>query len=645
MKHNLSYRITKLIIFVVLVQFTNKGVAQILPNKERVLNTVHQVNHYWQTTHAKHGRAFWDNAAYHTGNMEAYFLTGCEEYRNYSEAWAEHNQWKGAKSDDKSKWKYSYGESNEYVLFGDYQICFQVYIDLYNLDPEEKKIARAREVMEYQMKTDKNDYWWWADGLYMVMPVMTKLYNITKNPLYLDKLHQYWVYANSIMFDEKEQLYYRDGKYIYPKHKTVNGKKDFWARGDGWAFTALAKVLIDLPVTDKYRNEYINRYKSLAKAVIACQQPEGYWTRSMLDPQHAPGPETSGTAFFTYGLLWGINNGYLDKTTYLPSALRGWDYLSNVALQSTGKVGYVQPIGEKAIPGQIVDANSTANFGVGAFLLAACELYRYLDTPTPYSGWKLIWNDEFNCIGKPDSLSWNYEQGFARNEELQWYCGNNANCQDGVLTIEARREPFQNPSYQKDSKDWRRKRECAEYTSSSIATNGKREFCYGRFEIRARIPVGSGAWPAIWTLGKSMEWPSCGEIDVMEYYRIKGVPHVMANAAWGTDERYVAKWNSKATPFARFIDKDADWVSKFHIWRMDWDESAIKLYVDGELLNEIFLDETDNGILGDYKNPFKQPHYILLNLAIGGINGGEPDISAFPMKYEIDYVRVYQKEK
>jgi len=348
------------------------------PKAKNVVKIIDKVNRHWQETHPKHGRAFWDNAAYHTGNMEAFFLTGNRDYYNYSEAWAKHNEWKGAKSDDKSKWKYSYGESDEYVLFGDYQICFQTYVDLYNVEPADYKVARAREVMEYQMSTDKNDYWWWADGLYMVMPVMTKMYKLTNNPLYLEKLHEYWEYANSIMYDAEEGLYYRDGKYVYPKHKSLNGKKDFWARGDGWVLAALAKVLKDLPETDRYRQEYIDRFQTMAKAVAACQQPKGYWTRSMLDSEHAPGPETSGTAFFTYGLLWGMNNGLLDKATYEPVVMKAWKYLSTVALQPDGSVGYVQPIGEKAIPGQVVDAKSTSNFGVGAFLLAACEMVRYL---------------------------------------------------------------------------------------------------------------------------------------------------------------------------------------------------------------------------------------------------------------------------
>lgn len=242
--------------------------------------------------------------------------------------------------------------------------------------------------------------------------------------------------------------------------------------------------------------------------------------------------------------------------------------------------------------------------------------------------YQLVWADEFNESGKPASESWGFEKGFVRNRELQWYQEENAICKDGLLVIEARKED----------------KEKITYTSSSLKTVGKREFLYGRFEIKARIPTAGGAWPAIWSLGTDMEWPSNGEIDIMEYYRIKGAPHILANAAWGTDTRYNAKWASKAIPFSYFTDKDPQWADKFHVWRMDWDETAIKLYLDDELLNEIPLNQTVNGSLGNHANPFKQPHYLLLNLAIGGTNGGEPDVAAFPMRYEIDYIRVYQKK-
>ena len=178
-------------------------------SKEQVLEIINKVNTYWQTNHPEPDRAFWDVATYHTANMEVYNLTKNEDYLRYSEKWAEKNEWKGAKSNDKSEWKYNYGETDKHVLFGDWQICFQTYIDLYNLDSnkDERKVARAKEVMEYEMSTPRNDYWWWADGLYMVMPVMTKMYKLTGNRLYLVKLNEYFTYSESLMYDNEEKLY------------------------------------------------------------------------------------------------------------------------------------------------------------------------------------------------------------------------------------------------------------------------------------------------------------------------------------------------------------------------------------------------------------------------------------------------------
>ncbi len=365
----------------------------------QVRDLIDKVNTHWQSTHPAEGTPFWHNAAYHTGNMEAYFLSAKPEYLDYSTAWAKHNNWQGARSKNKKDWKYNYGETDNHVLFGDWQICFQTYADLYNILPEDHRIRRAREVMEYEMSTPQNDYWWWADGLYMVMPVMTKLYNITGNQKYLDKLYDYLQVSDSIMYDKETGLYFRDGKYVYPKHKTASGKKDFWARGDGWVLAGLAKVLKDVPADWKRRKFFEDKYVRMADAVVAAQQPEGYWTRSMLDPEQAPGYETSGTAFFTYGLLWGINNGLLTDQKYTDAALKGWKYLRDKAVQKDGSVGYVQPIGEKAIPGQVVDAKSTADFGVGAFLLAACEYVRFLEKGT--SADRAYWADLAYKIAYP----------------------------------------------------------------------------------------------------------------------------------------------------------------------------------------------------------------------------------------------------
>lgn len=356
-----------------------KRKKKVVPKPPSTIEIITKVNDQWQATHRPEVRSFWDEAAYHTGNMEAYKLLGNARWLAYSDAWARYNLWQGAREKDQSKWKYAnYGEGQDYVLFGDWQICFQTYLDIYEMQPDDYKIARALEVMDYEVRQPQNDFWWWADALYMVMPVMTKLYKTTGDVKYLDKLYENFKWSDDLMFDKDEQLYYRDAKYIWPKVKTAcNGGKSFWARGDGWVLAGLAKVLSDMPKDYKHRDFFELRFRQLAEGVARVQRPGGYWSRSMLCEQDAPGPETSGTAFFTYGMLWGVNNGILNRSKYEPVIEKAWQYLITTALQPDFSVGYVQPIGEKPDPTKTVNARSQANFGTGAFLLAACEHLRY----------------------------------------------------------------------------------------------------------------------------------------------------------------------------------------------------------------------------------------------------------------------------
>ena len=319
--------------------------------------------------------------------MEAYRLTGNPAYYEYSNEWCEHNRWRGANSDDKRNWKYkTYGEGQDFVLFGDWQICFQTYIDMYHLNPADYKVARAKEVMTYACHLNENKFWWWADALYMAMPLMSKMYKLTGDRMFLDRMYENYLWSDSLMYDPEAQLYYRDAKYIYPKVKTASGGKSFWARGDGWVLAGLAKVLADLPKDYEHRDFFVKRFCELAQGVARCQRPDGYWSRSMLCEEDAPGPETSGTAFFAYGLMWGVNHGYLDKAEYAPVIEKAWNYLVTTALQPDGSIGYVQPIGEKPDPTRKVDAKSQAPFGTGAWLLAACERVRYLDNSVRGTG-------------------------------------------------------------------------------------------------------------------------------------------------------------------------------------------------------------------------------------------------------------------
>jgi len=251
-------------------------------------------------------------------------------------------------------------------------------------------------------------------------------------------------------------------------------------------------------------------------------------------------------------------------------------------------------------------------------------------------GYKLVWAEEFNENGKPDSTRWRYEKGFVRNEEIQWYQEDNAWCENGMLIIEGRKEKRANPLYRKDSRQWRNSREHIEYTSSSINTSGKYSWQYGRFVMRGRIDVSAGLWPAWWTLGLTGEWPSNGEIDIMEYYKGK----ILANIAIGTSKRYNALWFSETKAVQELGGKE--WASKFHEWRMDWTEKEISLFVDDKLMIKVDMDKLYNKD-GSGTHPFKQPHYMLLDLAMGGLNGGELGSTVFPNRFEVDYLRVYQK--
>jgi beta-glucanase (GH16 family) len=251
-------------------------------------------------------------------------------------------------------------------------------------------------------------------------------------------------------------------------------------------------------------------------------------------------------------------------------------------------------------------------------------------------GYKLVWADEFNTQGKPDSANWSYEEGFVRNEELQWYQKENATCKNGLLIIEADRQEKPNAAYDPASKDWRRNRQNIQYTSACLITSEKQSWLYGRFELKAKIDISNGMWPAWWTLGVDKPWPANGEIDIMEYYRNKLLANIACAGNNGKPEWFSNTFNTDSLGGAK-------WAAKFHVWRMDWTETYIALYIDNTLLNKVNLTSLVNKD-GSGFNPFKQPHYMLLNLAIGGINGGDPTNTIFPKKMEVDYVRVYQKK-
>jgi beta-glucanase (GH16 family) len=255
-------------------------------------------------------------------------------------------------------------------------------------------------------------------------------------------------------------------------------------------------------------------------------------------------------------------------------------------------------------------------------------------------GWKLIWSDEFDRPGLPDPSKWTYEEGFIRNNELQFYTRNrpeNARVENGLLMIEARKENWRNPSYdpQRPERSWRFSREAADYTSASLVTQGIAEWKYGRVEVRARLPRGKGFWPAIWMLGSNREkagWPACGEIDIME--NVGFDPDTICGTI------HTAKYNHvKKTQKGDKITILRPWED-FHVYAMEWDESRLDIFVDGRKYFSF-----SNERSGSEAWPFDQPMYLILNVAFGGSWGGQQGIddSALPQSMAIDYVRVFQR--
>jgi beta-glucanase (GH16 family) len=245
-------------------------------------------------------------------------------------------------------------------------------------------------------------------------------------------------------------------------------------------------------------------------------------------------------------------------------------------------------------------------------------------TPTPTNApvtWELAWADEFDEEGLPDPSRWDYEQGFIRNNEAQYYTQSrleNARLEGGNLVIEARKELHLE----------------AQYTSASLVTRGKAEWTYGRIEVRAQLPTGRGTWPAIWMLGVNIDqvgWPACGEIDIME------------NVGFDPDKIH-ANVHTEAYNHVKKTNKGASLsvespYENFHVYAVDWFPDHLDFYVD-DLKYFTFWNENS----GPATWPFDQPHYLILNLAIGGSWGGMQGIddAIFPQQFRIDYVRVYQ---
>jgi rhamnogalacturonyl hydrolase YesR len=298
---------------------------------------------YWIRTQRLGGND-WQDATLHSGVMALYRATGDAKYRDYTLSWANRHNF-GLKT----------SSSNPH--FADHQAAGQPYLDLYEDNPEPRRRAAIVKEIDATIATGRTDYWWWVDALHMAMPLYARLNRMD----YGDRLYRY---TRQRLWNNG--LWWRDSKYV--------NKNVYWSRGNGWAIAALAKVLDVLPPDSRYRAGYLADFRQMAARLAQVQRPDGFWNVNLGDPADHPGPETSGTAFFTYGLAWGVRAGVLGAATYKPVAVKAWDGMVRIALQPNGRLGYVQGAGQQPSDHQPVGRDDTWNFGVGAFLLASSEV-------------------------------------------------------------------------------------------------------------------------------------------------------------------------------------------------------------------------------------------------------------------------------
>ncbi len=321
----------------------------------------------WQLANPKHEPRDWTNGAFYAGVFAA---------------------WETTKSKDIYKAMMDMGNSVNWTPYrrwyhaDDIAIC-QTYIDLYRREKRQEMIQPTIDTLAkfmakpYPVRGIEVIKWWWCDALFMGPPVMVKLGMTTGNKEYLSKNDEYYKECYELLYNKEERLFARDLNYVIKNdgkdRYEANGKRIFWSRGNGWVMGGLVRILKELPKDYPQRPFYEQLFKDMAAKIASIQQSDGLWRASLLDPESYPGGEVSGSGFFCYALAWGINNGLLDKKTYLLTVEKAWIAL-NGCVNNEGRIGWVQPIG--ADPRKNFNADSWEVYGTGAFLLAGSEVIK-----------------------------------------------------------------------------------------------------------------------------------------------------------------------------------------------------------------------------------------------------------------------------
>ncbi|GAB3537676.1 glycoside hydrolase family 88 protein [Pontibacter brevis] len=377
--NTVSFRSIILICCLVLV-----GAAQVqaerLPKKKKVLKTLTLANDYFMQKWPDPGKEIvtnktrpsniWTRGIYYIGLMELYEADPQKRYYDYAVDWGQKHNWGLT--------------GGNHVRHADYQTCGQTYIELYKIDPKPERIRSIKASVDNMVNSTKSDDWDWIDALMMAMPLYVQLGEIypADAPAYHAKMYDLYNATKTEigggLYNSQDGLWWRDADFV-PPYKEPNGEDCYWSRGNGWVVGALVRVLERLPKDAPHRDEYEKTYLEMMRALVPLQRPDGFWNVSLHDPNHFGGKETSGTALFTYGMAWGVNNGLLEPKVYNPVITKAWNAMEKEAVNPNGFLSYVQGTGKEPKDGQPVSYTSKPDFedyGLGCFLLAGTEIMK-----------------------------------------------------------------------------------------------------------------------------------------------------------------------------------------------------------------------------------------------------------------------------
>jgi len=354
--------------------------AQTIPDKKAVLTAMQSANSYFMNKWPDTGKDItvngvtrpsniWTRAVYYEGLMELYNVDKQQKYLDYAIAWGDAHKWGLRKGIETRN--------------ADNQCAGQIYFDLYKLTKKEVYIKDIKASVDLMVKSDKVDDWNWIDAIQMAMPIFVRFGVEYKDTSYFNRMYQMYAFSKynhgtNGLYNAADKLWWRDKDFV-PPYKEPNGADCYWSRGNGWVVAALVRVLEKLPKTDPHYQEYLQDYKNMLSALLPIQRADGLWNVSLHDSTNYGGKEITGTALFTYGMAWGINNKLIDKAIYLPVVNKAWNAMVKDGLHPNGFLGFVQGTGKEPKDGQPVTYTKEPDFedyGLGCFLLAGSEVYK-----------------------------------------------------------------------------------------------------------------------------------------------------------------------------------------------------------------------------------------------------------------------------